>query len=58
MSERTYIIKSGKSVTSANDYGKAVVKAHTLGEGTRILSVDANLRSKCVKVVRFPYPNA
>ena len=33
MSARTYLIKTGDSVISANDYGKAVVKAHTLGSG-------------------------
>ena len=54
---RTYIIQSASGVQSANDYGKAVVKAHSLGEGARILTVAPDLsRMKCVKVIHFPYP--
>lgn len=54
---RVYIITKGKTVTSTNDYGQAVVDAHRIGEGARITSVGVDLTSpKCVKVIHFPYP--
>jgi len=56
---RVYNIVRGKTIKADLDYGQAVVDAHALGEGTRILTVasteNGGLRYKCIKVIGFTY---